>query len=466
MLRGFLTCAFVALSATAPALAQLPPDPASEARSLVERAVTAYDEQREPALAVGLLKRALTLDPTLHEAHLHLAVIHQLHSPPDRGRQFAEQELLALLEKEPTHLLGRLHLALLYMMDFQFGSAGRFGGPSEETRRRGEQARSEFVRVLQQSPENLVAVDGYAALLSWLGSEPYAEALMEAKALHLRHVAARPTDPEPYVWMADIAITLAAQAEYKLRQEHNAQRSEKLQDHQPLPEELRARFVETQAANVDEGIHNAAKALELAPGWPQAIVSLHYLYRFKAQMADSEQDRGKYEKQSQELRTRAEEFVRGDLHRAYTPYPEPSTTDFPLRLLQLAQLEDKRLYQRTLIPTFRYWSSPHQPDTYIGSKSQGPRSDGPIALGEPVRKPPPIYPLEAREAGIEGTVRLRAFVGKDGKVNRLEVLDGPPPLVKAALDAVVLWQYEPARANGEPVEAQVTVEVVFRLHPK
>ncbi len=75
----------------------------------------------------------------------------------------------------------------------------------------------------------------------------------------------------------------------------------------------------------------------------------------------------------------------------------------------------------------------------------------------------PVYPPLARQARIAGTVRLHAIIAKDGSVQRLEVLGGHPLLVQAALDAVRQWRYQPTLLNGEPVEVETTVDVVFTL---
>jgi len=75
----------------------------------------------------------------------------------------------------------------------------------------------------------------------------------------------------------------------------------------------------------------------------------------------------------------------------------------------------------------------------------------------------PDYPEEAKKAGIEGTVRLHVILTKEGSVEQIQVVSGHPLLVKAALDAVRLWRYEPTLLNGEPVEVETEVDVVFHL---
>jgi len=76
----------------------------------------------------------------------------------------------------------------------------------------------------------------------------------------------------------------------------------------------------------------------------------------------------------------------------------------------------------------------------------------------------PVYPALARQTRISGTVRLHAIIAKDGTVQQLEVLSGHPLLVQSALDAVRQWRYQPTLLNGEPVEVDTTVDVIFSLN--
>jgi TonB family protein len=78
----------------------------------------------------------------------------------------------------------------------------------------------------------------------------------------------------------------------------------------------------------------------------------------------------------------------------------------------------------------------------------------------------PVYPAEARENGIEGTVRLHPIIAKDGSILQLEVISGHPMLTQAALDAVKQWKYEPTLLNGQPVEVDTEIAVVFQLNKK
>jgi periplasmic protein TonB len=86
-----------------------------------------------------------------------------------------------------------------------------------------------------------------------------------------------------------------------------------------------------------------------------------------------------------------------------------------------------------------------------------------LMAGNLVDKTVPQYPTIAREAHIQGTVVLQATIAKDGTIQNLRVINGPPMLQQAAIDAVRSWRYKPYLLNGEPVEVETTVNVVFNL---
>jgi protein TonB len=99
-----------------------------------------------------------------------------------------------------------------------------------------------------------------------------------------------------------------------------------------------------------------------------------------------------------------------------------------------------------------------------------PKQTGPLKVGGNVQaariinRVQPIYPPLARQTRISGTVRLHAIIGKDGTIQSLEVINGHPLLQQAALDAVRQWRYQPTLLNGEPVEVDTTIDVIFSLN--
>lgn len=76
----------------------------------------------------------------------------------------------------------------------------------------------------------------------------------------------------------------------------------------------------------------------------------------------------------------------------------------------------------------------------------------------------PTYPRLAQLGRVSGTVVLTAIIGKDGNVERLQLVSGNPLLAPAAIDAVKQWRYKPFLLNGQPVEIETTVTVNFEVH--
>jgi protein TonB len=91
------------------------------------------------------------------------------------------------------------------------------------------------------------------------------------------------------------------------------------------------------------------------------------------------------------------------------------------------------------------------------------RSGGEVEQALLIHRVEPHYPALAQQMRLEGTVRLHAIIGIDGAVRDLEVESGHPLLAKAAWEAVRQWRYRPTRLNGEPVEVETTIAVVFEL---
>lgn len=86
-----------------------------------------------------------------------------------------------------------------------------------------------------------------------------------------------------------------------------------------------------------------------------------------------------------------------------------------------------------------------------------------VAQGNVIRNPAPQYPLDAKAAGVSGTVVIEATIGKDGRVYDVNAISGSPMLRQAAVDAVKNWAYKPYLLNGEAVEVHTTIKVVFSL---
>lgn len=107
----------------------------------------------------------------------------------------------------------------------------------------------------------------------------------------------------------------------------------------------------------------------------------------------------------------------------------------------------------------------------IGSSAPVPKMKTPdrvrvsqgVVSGLKVRDVKPTYPAIAKTARVQGNVVLQAEISKDGAIEKLQVVSGPPLLIQAAVDAVKQWRYRPYILNGEPVAVETTVTVQFTL---
>lgn len=89
------------------------------------------------------------------------------------------------------------------------------------------------------------------------------------------------------------------------------------------------------------------------------------------------------------------------------------------------------------------------------------RVGGNVEAGLLLREVTPSYPKLAQQVHIGGTVRLKAIIGTDGKVEELTLISGHPLLIQAAEAAVKQWVYKPTLLNGQPVEVDTEVDVHF-----
>jgi protein TonB len=80
-----------------------------------------------------------------------------------------------------------------------------------------------------------------------------------------------------------------------------------------------------------------------------------------------------------------------------------------------------------------------------------------------IKKVDPVYPEEARKAGIEGTVTLEATTDSTGRVQQVKVLNSVPELDQAAVDAIKQWVYEPMVIDGKPHGITFTTTCRFSL---
>jgi len=106
---------------------------------------------------------------------------------------------------------------------------------------------------------------------------------------------------------------------------------------------------------------------------------------------------------------------------------------------------------------------PPVPPAHVATQPRLYRVGGDVIAAHALYQPRPVYPPLAIMAHVQGMVMLQAILGKDGTVQDLKVLSGHPLLVRAALDAVKTWRYQPTLLNSEPVDVLTEIDVNFNL---
>jgi tetratricopeptide (TPR) repeat protein len=216
----------------------------------------------------------------------------------------AVEDFKAAKDLDPKLMNARLYLATAYASQYIPGA------PSDENVKKGEAAIDEFKGVLEKDPNNLSAIDGIGSILFQMSGQPFSPAkFQESKTYHQKHIELKPTDPEPYYWIGVIDWTLAFRDNAELRTAYNKDHINKqIKENDALPATVRNQYVDRDGKLVDEGIAYLKKAIELKPDYDDAMAYLNLLYRRKADMVESAEERASYEKQADDLVDKVKEI--------------------------------------------------------------------------------------------------------------------------------------------------------------
>jgi TonB family protein len=278
-------------------------------------------------------------------------------------------------------------------------------------------AETEYSRVLSIDPENTSALLPLASLCyqeaqGITDPDQKLRKTDEARSWYERAVALDPDQKEAYYWLGVIAWSKY----YPIWISARNQVGMKLSDPGPIPDVIvRKQLKDAYAATLDNGIFNLERALQKDPKYDDAMTYMSLLIRARADLAGTPEESMRDAQTAYEWAKKAHGIQNNDAR------------DLPAAVL-----------------------SPGGPGNAIVK----------VKL---VRKVDPIYPPQAQAAGVLGTVRFRAVIGKDGRVQNLELISGHPLLVESARECARLWQYEPALLDGQPVEAVTQAEVKFLL---
>ena len=207
-------------------------------------------------------------------------------------------------EADPELLNARLYLATAY------ASLYIPGAPSAENTARGNQAVAEFKEVLDKDANNLSAIDGIGSILFQMAGQPFDEKKFEeSKTYYQRHIQLKPEDPEPYYWIGVIDWTLAFRGNGEMRVAYNKDNIKKqVKDTDPLPATVRTQYAGKYGQLIDEGITDLQKAISLKPDYDDAMAYLNLLYRRKADMVESADERNNFLKQADDLVDKVKEI--------------------------------------------------------------------------------------------------------------------------------------------------------------
>ena len=114
--------------------------------------------------------------------------------------------------------------------------------------------------------------------------------------------------------------------------------------------------------------------------------------------------------------------------------------------------------------------------TCIDIKTEGPRPPSPSQPNRPrvvhmthidpallIHRVEPIYPTLMQQIRRSGRVELRAVIATDGTIQSLQVVSGDPGFYQSALNAVSQWRYKPTLLNGQPVEIDTFITVIYNV---
>lgn len=200
-------------------------------------------------------------------------------------------------------------------------------------------------------------------------------------------------------------------------------------DHRLLPAE--------QYTYVMQGIAATDRALDLKPEYLEALTYKNLLLRMRANLESDAALKQQLIAEADALRTKAIELNKsraavdgGNRSVMLGPVPPPPPP-------------------------------PPPPPSYDGTAPL--RVGGNIKVPTKIKDVRPVFPEEAKAAGIQGVVIIEAVIDPSGKVATAKVLRSVPPLDQAAIDAVLQWEFTPTLLNGAAVPVIMTVTVNFTL---
>jgi TonB family protein len=318
---------------------------------------------------------------------------------------------------DPSNISAQLYLGTAYMQQFIPGAE------SPENQRIAEAAQIHLRRVLDLDHSNKVALASMASIL--LNQKKWDD----AQQWYERITAADPYNADAWYSMGFIAWSKWYPAYGKAR----AGLGMRPEEPGPIRDSgVRADLTGRYGPLVESGIRALEKALEINPQYDDAMAYMNLLIRERADLRDT------IEACKRDVAI-ADEWV------------------------QKALAAKKAKAERRSVNVMVDPPPPPPPPPQTQAEHSMRISIGGNVMQEKlVRNVPPVHPELAKQARIEGVVRLNIVIDKQGRVSNIKVLSGHPLLIPAALDAVKQWEYRPTLLNGELVDIETEVSIPFK----
>ena len=190
------------------------------------------------------------------------------------------------VELDPTFPTARLYLATAYMSQYIPGAE------SDDNRKMYQMAKDNFLKVLEQSPGDKIAVASLASLAYSQAQgipelEKKLEKLDEARTWYAKLAEVDPTNKEAFYSLGVIAwakwypALMTARAKLGMKAEDPGP---------PKDKKVKAELQEKYNATIADGLKNLEKALEIDKEYDDAMAYMNLLIRERADLAESPED--------------------------------------------------------------------------------------------------------------------------------------------------------------------------------
>jgi tetratricopeptide (TPR) repeat protein len=184
----------------------------------------------------------------------------------------AVERFKTAVQLDPTFPTARLYLATAYMSQYIPGAE------SPENLDMAKAAHEEFLRVLEQSPKDTIAIASIASL--YFNQKKFDE----AQEWNRKLIAVDPKNKEAYYTLGVIAWTKA----FQLDAEARAKLGMRPEDPGPLKDKkVREALKEKNLAMIEQGLKDLEKALEVDREYDDAMAYINLLYRQRADLQDT-----------------------------------------------------------------------------------------------------------------------------------------------------------------------------------